>query len=505
MCCGDRREQRPETVIPVREVIAELLRTILRAYDLDPTGPAGGDEDTAPTAVAGRYRRYWARYGRLPFPDRMMAILIDPAAHPDARREAAEALVGSEPGAAPSWSRAPDRRHRVTPRPSPLVARYSGPTVAEAVFAAMDREQAAQSEADRHGPWDRIEDEYLRVLVDLGDPRAGPELARRAAQATRPAARVRLARAAADLGAGGPLVALAREVAAGTLPFPPPADAAQAPRAAQEALRALVDALIDCDRPETDDALFALADPGHAYDPLVEAAVLADADSGVRGSVWKRHPFCLAVLRNGLADRRPTGGHSYRRGTDVEDWTRTKVRWWTPPGGADPAAWAEHVERRAADDAADRLAEVVVGLPEHHPLRRDADRVLADTRARLVRYARRFRRVTYDEQRRWDLWRPSDSVFVPDIRPLGRPATAADVATGRAVFELNGAGKVTDAKLPAWVVLKADAKRPDALPGLVVQAEVGPAGKVVYGVIFRHAIRAVPADEVERLEPSSRD
>ena len=270
-------------------------------------------------------------------------------------------------------------------------------------------------------------------------------------------------------------------------------------------MRELLDALIDCDRPETDDALYALADPGHPYYPLVEWAVLADPEFRNRGSVWKRHPICVAVLRNGLADRRPTGGHSYRRGEDVEDRDGGKARWWTPLGGADPARWAEHVERRAADDAADRLAEVVVGLPEYHPLRRDADRVLAETRALLGRYARRFRRATYDEQQRWDVWRSSDGAFVPDIRPLGRPATAADVAAGRAVFELAGAGKVADIKLPAWVVPKADAKLPDAPAGLVVQAEVGPDGKVVHGVIFRHAIRTMRADEVERLEPSERD
>src|SRR5205823_13400607 len=140
--------------------------------------------------------------------------------------------------------------------------------------------------------------------------------------------------------------------------------------------------------------------------------------------------------------RRPTGGHSYRRGDEIEDRAGDKPRRFTPPGGADPELWLEHVERRAADDAADQLADLVVGLPAYHPLRRDADRVLAETRDLLGRYARRFRRATYDEQQRWDVWRFGDGAFVPDIRPLGRPATAADVAAGRAVFELNGTGKV---------------------------------------------------------------
>jgi hypothetical protein len=36
--------------------------------------------------------------------------------------------------------------------------------------------------------------------------------------------------------------------------------------------------------------------------------------------------------------------------------------------------------------------------------------------------------------------------------------------------------------------------------GLVFQAEVGPDGTVTYGAVFRHAIRAVKASEVERVE-----
>ena len=44
-----------------------------------------------------------------------------------------------------------------------------------------------------------------------------------------------------------------------------------------------------------------------------------------------------------------------------------------------------------------------------------------------------------------------------------------------------------------------------ATEGLIVQAETGDDGKVIYGVIFRHAIRKVAADEIERIEPYRRD
>jgi hypothetical protein len=117
-------------------------------------------------------------------------------------------------------------------------------------------------------------------------------------------------------------------------------------------------------------------------------------------------------------------------------------------------------------------------------------------------------------------FRAGDPAYAPDIRPLGRPATAADVAAGRAVFHRDGKGKPA-AHPPGTVILK-PAARTSWVPtdgpvwlglacwlatwerteaGLVLQAEVGPDGKLVYGVVFRHAIRTVQADEVEPATP----
>ena len=90
--------------------------------------------------------------------------------------------------------------------------------------------------------------------------------------------------------------------------------------------------------------------------------------------------------------------------------------------------------------------------------------------------------------------------FIPNIPPRNRPATPANVKAGNAVFDLGGKGKLADTKLPAWLLLKTEAKEKYPAFGLVVQAEVGPDGKTVYGVVFRHDIRAVKAEEVERIE-----
>lgn len=94
-----------------------------------------------------------------------------------------------------------------------------------------------------------------------------------------------------------------------------------------------------------------------------------------------------------------------------------------------------------------------------------------------------------------------------DIEPLGRPATADDVRKGKAIFELQGKGKLASAKLPLAGTLKGakeviEEGRPKKTGGvLIVQAEAGPDGKVRYGVITAHSMRMVSADDVKDIRP----
>jgi hypothetical protein len=493
MICGNGGLDRDRRLVPVRNVVRSVLSDVLHTSDYDPTGPdRDRSDESSPAEEVARLRRYWGQYGKLPLPERMMATLTDPRARPSARYQAARVLT-YELTPHSSWSLRGDRRPGLT-RPAPTADQFERPTVAEAVLVAMD--QARTELVPKRGErwFANYATRYVDCLGDLGDPRIAPELARRAAAATTPAGRLALADAACRLGLGGPLAALCREVATGTVRLPAPEDGDRP----TDNLRDLLLGLVQGGLPGADDALFAGADPAHPYFRLLAAGILIDPHFRDRQTEWNMHPVCLAVLRVGLADRRPTGGHSYRRGTDVEDCEATRARQvWTPPGGADPGHWHEHVEHRAADDAMGRLADLVAGLPDFHPLRHDADRVIAAARDQLTRFARSYRLMTWDEQRRFSRYR---RMFIPDIRPLGRPATPADVTAGRAVFSLPGA-KPADGPVPGWLVLKADARNPEPPPGRIVQAEVGPDGAIAYGVIFRHEIRAVRADEVERVEP----
>ncbi|HJZ93826.1 MAG TPA: hypothetical protein VKE40_23335 [Gemmataceae bacterium] len=519
-CCLGPPE--PERVASVRDVVLRLLQDILRVRHWDPVGPEGPDDDS-PRATAARLRHYWSTYGRLPFDDRMMAILTNPGAHASARREATEALLATHEVRRPSWSRWPSGDRREPPR---VLTRFKAPTVAEAILTAMDQERAQMARENNEGGqrWDRVEDDYVDYLIDLGDGRAGPELARRAGVASNVRSRIRFARAAHALGVSGPLVRLARDTAAGPARLAPgSAPDESSDEATIVALRDVVELLADSGLPDADEALYALVDPAHPYYRIVSRVLLVDPSVLRSISPWKSHPFCLAILGRGLKDRGTTGVHYYLRGNEVEESNGTKPRRESVPADPDDRdTWLEHVEQRVADVAAERLSMIAVGLPAYHPLRRDADRVLTETKAILDRHARGFRPMTPIEMERFDS-RFERIGFIPDIRPLARPATPDDVRNGRAVFHLDGKGKVSSTTLPAWLVLKADAEKVTAVvesdpwevtmaravlrrsaqapAGLVVQVEVGPDGKLVYGVIFRNGIRAVRADEVDRIEP----
>ena len=54
-------------------------------------------------------------------------------------------------------------------------------------------------------------------------------------------------------------------------------------------------------------------------------------------------------------------------------------------------------------------------------------------------------------------------------------------------------------KLPARGIWQKDAKKENPVAVLIVQAEMGPDGEVMYGIIEAHAIRSVAAREFARL------
>ena len=146
---------------------------------------------------------------------------------------------------------------------------------------------------------------------------------------------------------------------------------------------------------------------------------------------------------------------------------------------AEPAIRRTEAAERACDAAAEKLNELVVGLPRCHPLLKDADKRLDALKASLDRLGTNFRRPTWRESQTLDLrfWSPT---FMPNISSLGRAATAEDVKAGKAVFHLEGKGKPAELKLPAVAMLKADERKERPARLLIVQAEIGPDGTALH-------------------------
>ncbi|MFL6201192.1 MAG: hypothetical protein ACJ76J_18635 [Thermoanaerobaculia bacterium] len=485
------------TVLSVREAVLTALMSILRiqAFEASATGDnftAHGER--AASSLAQRLRAYWEENGGLSLDERMMKTLADPKAGFKARSEAAANLA----------KLTEEKNLRTTIEPTvigpelerklnPAIAKFSRPTVAEAILAAMDSDLAAhdaippESRVTYHTYERRlIVKAYRSALIDLGDLRIAPELARRATSsmtAENLPGRWQWAQAAHFLGDPQPFRDFAEDFRAGRIAIPPG-------DGFDDELREEVEALIDVGSLEASRALDALAEPEHPYYGAVVRQILSV--SNWEGHLWFRHPYCLRILRRLLDDTTPSGAVQILEGSHLSRIipSVSSSSGPAPHFLATLASPRKEIQERTLDAAALQFAYVVLGAPRYHPLLEDGDERLAALKAALDRYADNFRPAS-----RWEASLLSDypghPQYLPGILPLGRAATAADVAQGKAVFHLDGKGRPAALELPVAATLKS------GLPALIVQAETGPDGEVTYGVITREAVLTVAASEVE--------
>ncbi len=494
---------RSRTVLAVREPALVAVMSILRVrvFEVAATGDnftARGEEGAR--GVVERLRAYWRKYGRLPFDERMMAVLTDPRARPEAWREAAENLARLGEKRRPLSTTITPTIIGDDPERSeanPVLSKFKKPTVAEAILAALDRDLAAHDTGKRDELFDyhrrQIEDAYLGALVELADKRVTPVLAKRAA-ATSGRMRRKWAYACHWLGDPGPLARFARDFAAGKVKLP-----AREAEGLQE-LQGIVGYLASTGTADCDRALHALTNRKHPAHEMVRRAVLTARVGWSDDTVWFRHPFCLTLLRRALDDITPTGATYV---IDKDGLKRKEADGWSAGGApgflADPKVRKEEARERACDQAAHKVRELVLGAPLCHPLLRDADQRLAALKEFLDRFQGRLKRMSGAQDY---LLEASffDVRYIPDIRPLDRPATAEDVKAGRAIFHLGGKGKRAEQSFPASGVLRGERDqhgRPARV--LIVQAEVGPDGKVIYGIIGPGGLRAVPARDLSDI------
>jgi hypothetical protein len=491
-------------VRPVRDAALLALECILRVRVFEPT-VKGAQLDLrdkrTPAERAAALRRYWGEYGKLPFGERMMKVLTAPEANALACREAATNLAALGRGCPSGWLGPLLFTH-------PTVKKFARPTAAEALIAVLDRERkealATEELEARERAVYAAEKVYLRALVAIGDPRAARMLADRAVAATDINTRRRFAAAAFRLGEPKPLDDLARAFEAGTLTIRETVkrDWRNGTYNAGDFwnlddvgdLTDLVRVLSVAGTPAADQALRALGDPRHPYHKAASTALLRAC--GHHELDWFGHPYWFALARPMFDDATETGRVYKITNRGLE---------YTGPGNSygvrgipdflrDPKLVRDEAAERIRDRLATEVSEALVGAPPYHPLRTDCDTARRALNEMLGRFDGRLRRVTAAEAKKLSVagW----GAFIPNIKPLNRAATADDVALGDAVFSLNGKGKPSDVALPAWVTLNDKRKT----CGLAVQAETGPDGVTVYGVIFAQDMRAVPATEVAQVE-----
>ena len=492
---------RSRTVLNVREAELTALMSILRVHIFEPA--ATGDNFTSrgeekAKETANRLRAYWKQYGHLPFDERMMKILTDPKTSFEAKREAADNLGAINE----------DRRLRTTIHPTviggdppkklnPVIGKFSKPTVAEAILSAMDsnlkdfdlkpkKEDPGYQDYLRSG----IEGTYLSALVSLGDERISPELAKRSVGAATVNARRLYASAALDLGDPKPFRSLADDFRTGKLPLSDKLDD----------LRRIIRALSLARIPESNRALEALVDPKHPQHSVVAEQILTKSPSWTDDQAWFAHPFCLSVLRAALDDNTPTGTtvvieeNSLRRKTK-NGWSGSDI----PGFLADPSIRNDQVPERRCDAAAEKLNELMVGLPFYHPLFKDADKRRVALKAAFDRFTGHYRGASWRER---EILSKSHRgpLYIPDISPLAGAATAGDVKVGKAVFHLDGTGKLANLKLPAVGTVKSEENKERPTCVLILQAEVGADGQAVYGVLTKDSIRTMPASELTGIK-----
>lgn len=491
-------------ILSVKEAAVVAVMSILRTKEFPPI--EGDERIDELSSLIKRIRQYWIRFGARSYSERMMSFLKDDSLAKEDWRAAAKNLVRWDYSLLytpfGSWTEGRPPEFRMA---NPYVRSFQKPTVAEAILAAMDRDWAVQQTngVKRFGfeSWVEIEKLYFDLLVELGDKRIGVELNRRALTTRLTDLRCKYAFAANKLGVTSEWIRFSREIERGMAQWISDTKKGEieSPLPDRELLATVVRKLIDSDTRDSERALASLADSRHSYFPIVADAILS-SNGPWPDRPWCDHPICFTFLSRGLDDMTKTDG----RWNIDDDRIRGGGNGWgcgssIPDQLKDPNSRRMSAEERVCDRIAFHLTEVTVGLPYYHVLLREPDAAIARLKRALERHKARFRPLTNTERRQFHGFY-FVSAFIPNIQPLAYPATAADVTKGLAVFELNGKGSVVDRKLPAWLLLKSEAKKENPAFGLVVQAEIDADGKVVYGVIFRHDIRAVTADEVERIE-----
>lgn len=409
------------TVLSVREAALTAVMSIIRIRAFDPASTGDnftsrGDEEAVKTAAA--LRRYWKKFGSLPLEARLLKTLVDETSSVESLREAAEniALIGARRtlGTTVFSDTAIDAADAA--KRYEAILKFDDPTAGVAILTALDHDLAHHDKQphDELSDYHRrnIEETYLHALRRLGDKRIAGELRRRAETAKTLRLRCNFALVAHLLGEPEPLAALADEFKAGRIALPANDRSGtnwdDQPGTIE--LANLVRAFAWAETPAADAALLAMIDARHPAHALAVEAVRTVSVDWDDDAPWFGHSFCVKLLRADLDDTTKTGaiaaivddGAAYQESSDRSTSTGS-----IPDVIANPLVRNDRVELRRCDEAAAKIHQLVLGLPEYHPLLKDAPARLTQMRTKLDKTMGPLRRATPKErEQRKHSWGP---------------------------------------------------------------------------------------------------
>ena len=265
--------------------------------------------------------------------------------------------------------------------------------------------------------------------------------------------------------------------------------------------------------PESDAALTALTRPEHSQHAVVRGLLLRMSARHARHwnsfrltgvaeqSGWNAHPYCLTILRQALDDTTPIGITLEVKDGQLHEITDGGVQIGPlPPSLANPKERFDRAVLTAGDRAAELLTTLVSGVRPYSPMRQDAAARRAELGAYLDRHQFRSIAAISSPYLCSDFYGALPH-FEPEMAPLDRPATAADVAAGRAVFHLGGCGELMSLVGPTWVTTREPEGEESV--GRVVQAELTADGSAVYGVLFPDSLAIVHERDVTQVTASA--
>lgn len=486
-------------LLGVREPALLALMSIMRieAFDVGYTSDTFTSRgDAKARELATRLRAYWKKFGHMSLDERMMVVLQAPESSPKELYEAAWnistlgaiEIIGTTFG---TGGIKKDSKGK-----NPAIAKFDNPTVAEAILAAMDRTITLQREILE--PQDDFEIErFTNCLGNLGDPRIEDEMRRRWSSAPDSGPAWPFVIAAKRCGKGALFDEIAEAFADGSLALKVDGKIQSAP--APSDISPFINSFIGFDDLPSQKALAALADSRHPFFPATVRGI-ARENHGSGDDHWSRHPFWYPVALAALENKRPTGrtfwltergyisnSDAPQNGDGIEDWLKA----------LNPASNVTQKEL-LQDCAALALVDRVPGLPRYHLLAPDREERLARIRFLTKAWAGRMKEPDYDLQKAVGFYF-AGNYLTPELTPLTKPATEADVASGRAVFTIKNS-QLADLGIP----LPAQAtigKGEDAESVAVIQAERFENGKTLCGILGRHRFESVPLSELNNLRP----